>query len=259
MFDKEGEEGDQESYESDEQTSSPKSLQQQQQQQRLSTILEVSCEESPFKKANPLKEFKNKIETVDEEVSSLTSTELPMNRQTQSNNEEPSHAVDQNERGDEEENATEAVLDIDNLPIGVKPTNKMTFEQLIEEKLKIADELDQEQFRRSGANKTKKKAVVAPSKTREKFLQAKAAKESGKPQQQQAPSLPIPNPQPAPQQQQVVVSSVKPPVEFETTQVPPTNGKQPRKYLKRGEGLKRYQPPSTKLAQKQSVSSCILT
>ncbi len=54
------------------------------------------------------------------------------------------------------------------------PTNKMSFEQLIEEKLKIAEQLDQEQFKNSTGNKTKKKPI-AMSKTREKFIQSKSA------------------------------------------------------------------------------------
>jgi hypothetical protein len=38
-------------------------------------------------------------------------------------------------------------MDIDSIPIGVKPTNQMNFEELVEEKLKIADQLEEEQKR----------------------------------------------------------------------------------------------------------------
>lgn len=53
-------------------------------------------------------------------------------------------------------------MDIDNLPIGVKPTNKMPFEQLIEEKLRIQNELDQEQAR-YGRSASRKAAATRPT------------------------------------------------------------------------------------------------
>ena len=212
--------------------------------QRLSTILEVSCEDSPLKKPNPIKEFNakpKKIETVVEE-SCIDVQPVSLDDDKDAERDDQDFSM-----------KSKDALDIDNLPIGVKPTNKMSFEELIEEKLKIADQLDQEQFKNSN-NKTKKKPVSSTNKTREKFLQAKAAK----PQTVTAPTLiSSTNKSSKPDtiaqsQQQHIVEKQAEIISESTTQ--PTSNKQPRKYLKRGEGLKRYQPPSTKLAQKQSVS-----
>ena len=188
-------------------------LQQQQNQQpvvvdepdhRLSTILEVSREESPMKKL-----VHHKVEAA-------------------SKSEPPESVPDEEPVGETLADATlsNPPLDIDSIPIGGKSTNKMSFEELIEESLKKQDQLDMEQQKRS----TKKRPLVK----KQPYLQ-KSTKEA-------PPSNPkAPQPKPVPKAVEVpeVIAEQPPPVE--ATQ---PNGMKPRVYLKRGEGLKRYQPPA---------------
>ena len=218
---------------------------------RLSTILEASCEESPFKKVTlvnrPSSSAKaslfnakaqnnkyTKIETVSEENDNDEDDDQAIEQElSQAQNEDNSDEIneDMNEQA-EPNNRNPTALDIDSLPIGVKPTNKMSFEQLIEEKLKIADQLEQEQQEMS---KIKKKPLNLANinKTRQQFLQAKMAKEAKFPST--APAQPVVAAKQQPQQPQQQLQQEEP--EQPVKQL----NREPRRYLRRGEGLKRYQ------------------
>ena len=220
---------------------------------RLSTILEVSCEESPLKKAssNALKEYNSKqpkIQTLSEEL-----PEKGGEASSQANGEEEkeeSELVEDLAKDADQDRRTSKILDVDSLPIGFKPTNKMSFEQLIEEKLKIADQLDREQFSNTTSSKAKR-PNTAVSKTREKFVQAKVIRDNNV-----KPAVPPPAPlvMPPPQKpEKSTTTTTTAANEPDMNNILPTNVKQPKKYLKRGEGLKRYQAPSVKSAQKTTV------
>ena len=247
------------------------------QNNRLSTILEVSCEESPFKKLSALKEYNAKQQQKKEKLEEETSSHESNKTETATNGagavassfaklDDKEQALndkndDESDDGDKDE-VEKQPLDIDSLPIGLKPTNKMSFEQLIEEKLKIAEQLDHEQFKNSESNKNKKK-TVAMSKTREKFIQAKAAasKENNKQVQQtvatqQSSTSVVPN-KVTPKSDAIMQADKGASMNSESDSgvgAQSTSLKQPCKFLKRGEGLKRYQPPSVKTNQKASVS-----
>ena len=184
-------------------------MQQQQQQQplvveepdhRLSTILEVSREESPMKK-------------------------LVVHHKVEASKSEPESVPEEEEHVVEDATLANPPLDIDSIPIGGKSTNKMSFEELIEESLKKQDQLDMEQQKRS----TKKRPLVK----KQPYVQ-KSAKEVPASNPRQAQPKPAPKPVEVPE-----VIAEAPPVE-----VAQSSGVKPRVYLKRGEGLKRYQPPA---------------
>jgi hypothetical protein len=241
------------------------------QNNRLSTILEVSCEESPFKKPSALKEYsakqQQKNEKFEEETIAKplrqieTKTQNSVSNVVAKNFDENDEVNDEsNEEEEDREEQKQKPLDIDSLPIGFKPTNKMSFEQLIEEKLKIAEQLDQEQFKNSTSNKTKKKPIVM-SKTREKFIQSKSAAAAAAATKSQQPTVSTSvlsnnnTNKAAPKNVETNVQGEKVSEATDASvgaQAPSL--KQPCKFLKRGEGLKRYQPPSVKTAQKSSVS-----
>lgn len=101
-------------------------------------------------------------------------------------------------------------MDFDSLPIGLKPTNNMTFEDLIEEKLKIADQLDNEQIQLS-KNRIKKPIL--------KDQNQSDLEDSSNDQHNEDSN----------QDEQADSSG-----ESESK-------KKPRAFLRRGEGLKRYQ------------------
>lgn len=187
--------------------------------ERLSTILEVSCEsESPLKR------------------SQRRSSSLKLKKQNDVNiNKAETHAAsDQND-----------VIDVDSIPIGCKPTNKMSFEELIEESLKKQDVLDMEHQKL----KSQRKKPIA----KKPFL-LKNSKET---------SNPLPKPQQQPQAIKPPVSQPIKPIKDEPepsvpteTSTKPKNA--PRPFLKRGEGLKRYQTnpkkPDTKPQQPPAMS-----
>jgi hypothetical protein len=123
-------------------------------------------------------------------------------------------------------------MDIDSIPLGVKPTNQMNFEQLIEEKLKIADQLDMEQARlkRNGKSKStsasNRARAVAPqndenysSESSYNYYENDGANDSNNEEMQQ--------------QQEDIEND-----EEGNTNVP----REPKKFLKKGEGLKKYMP-----------------
>lgn len=129
-------------------------------------------------------------------------------------------------------------MDIDNVPIGVKPTNKMSFEQLIEEKLKIQSQLDEEQARfggRSGGTKPRPPVLLAKKRS--------------------TTTLAPPAPTPPSNDQQTVGSSrpVSPAVALPEPECPqpPRHTQQPKQYLRKGEGLQRFQPGAAAKRQKQ--------
>ena len=213
---------------------------------RLSTILEASCEESPFKKVTlvnrPSSSAKaslfnskaqtskyTKIETVSEENDNDQDDQAEQELSQAHDEDNNDENEDLNEQA-EPHNRNPTALDIDSLPIGVKPTNKMSFEQLIEEKLKIADQLEQEQ-REMAKIKKKPLNLANINKTRQQFLQAKMAKEAKFPAAPAQPAAAAKQPQQAQQQ---------PPQEEPEQPVKQLN-REPRRYLRRGEGLKRYQ------------------
>lgn len=121
-------------------------------------------------------------------------------------------------------------MDLDNVPIGIKPTNKMPFEQLIEEKLKMQSELDQEQARfgssgsassrprSSKTNVLKKRSGVSTS-------SLNAAASGGGAAAAQTVS-------PAPSTSSVAEIG-------ESEIVTPPKCVQPKKFLRKGEGLMR--------------------
>lgn len=124
------------------------------------------------------------------------------------------------------------MLDIDSLPIGIKPTNQMDFEELIEEKLRIADQLEQEHQELSKKSKVKKKELVKPT------------------------AEPIVDQIPDDSDLQIEISiddeeEVQCELESELCDSKP----KPKPFLRRGEGLKRYQPHSKKIldANKKSL------
>jgi centromere protein J len=154
--------------------------------------------------------------------------------------------------------------DIDSIPIGIKPTNKMTFEELIEEKLKIADQLDMEQ-------KTKN------SKLKRTFIKKNATNVGNTQTTTAAVLVPVLNKPLKPATQASSTISAKAALESNVVSGNQSNvatssavgdsstsqfaqqqqqQKQPKKYLRRGEGLKRYQPRSKSSSSNiNSVSS----
>lgn len=145
-------------------------------------------------------------------------------------------------------------MDIDNLPIGVKPTNKMPFEQLIEEKLRIQNELDQEQARygRSASRKAARPTPLLkkrPSSLSTSSLPAAVATSTSTNTPQQTTTrtstgsaINISIPQASSSN---TTSGVSPrsnsSFPFEQTEQDSSAQKviQPKKYLKKGEGLQR--------------------
>jgi hypothetical protein len=117
---------------------------------RLSTILEVSCEESPLKAKQTLNSYRRHVleNNLKNKMKSLAETQ-------NENDQYQSYDLNENNNNDDDNQllSTKPVFDVDSIPIGIKPTNKMTFEQLIEEKLKHADELEQEQLNQRNLKK----------------------------------------------------------------------------------------------------------
>lgn len=167
---------------------------------RLSTILEVSCEESPLKSKQSQNNFRRNVLE-----NNLKNKMKPVIE-------------------DDDNDDFVDIVDIDSIPIGIKPTNKMTFEQLIEEKLKQADQLDQEQFSQKSIKK-------------KPFLIKKQSIKTAKPPLMKSTPVLAPPPQPPPILQEL------PPSELSSNMIGP------RKFLKRGEGLKRYQPQELPVVQ----------
>lgn len=202
---------------------------------RLSTILEVSCEESPLKgkQTNQLNNYRRSVLENNFKNKKMKPLTEIMDEENENNNNDNELAVDQiAEQTNEIPAQTADVLDIDSIPIGIKPTNKMSFEQLIEEKLKHADELDQEQLKRN----VKKKPFLK---------RQSSASKSCKPAAVSVSTL-KPTPALAPPAQPPPTQLKEPPSEPYTDSICRTVA--PRKFLKRGEGLKRYQPPSAQAA-----------
>lgn len=123
------------------------------------------------------------------------------------------------------------MLDIDSLPIGIKPTNQMDFEELIEEKLKIADQLEQEHQELSKKSKVKKKEPIKPT------------------------AEPIVDQIPDDSDPQIEISiDDEEEIQCEFDSEPPDSKPKSRPFLKRGEGLKRYQPQSKKISDTNKKS-----
>ncbi|CAF0806524.1 unnamed protein product [Brachionus calyciflorus] len=120
------------------------------------------------------------------------------------------------------------MLDIDSLPIGVKPTNRMNFEELIEEKLKIADQLEKEQIELSNKLKNKKKAKPVAEPIEE---------EKNDSNDESDPEV------------EITLDDEEHEHEHEESKP------KPRPFLKRGEGLKRYQPETKKKSDSNKKSN----
>lgn len=191
--------------------------------QQLSTILEVSCEsESPLKKTQKRAgtgSLRTKVDDIHEEDPE----------------QEIENVIECNEK-DEIKSKNSNVLDVDSIPIGVKPTNKMSFEELLEESLKKQDQLDMEQQKNGNRKKpvVKKPFLMKNSGTNKVQAQAKV-------QQSVAPvSAPVSVPAPVPVQVKISKDVPSEFPEFEFNAAPKHSGA-PRPFLKRGEGLKRFQ------------------
>ena len=199
---------------------------------RLSTILEVSCEESPFKR--PLRsrsndssagrlnsnKAKKKLSDISAPVNEITLTDEQVN--------EP-EIKDGDENENEDQDSGQRCIDVDSIQIGVKPTNKMTFEDLIEEKLRQAEM--ENDYRPSG----KKKGMVIKKKNPVKVTQATIQQ------------LPPPPQKPFKEQEQVesqpeMLTAIS---KFTT----------PHRFLKRGEGLKKYLPKSKQNLTKKDIET----
>jgi len=181
--------------------------------ERLSTILEVSCEsESPLKmkyskRFSGIRNFKKDLvqeETVPEEA-------------------EPVGVIVA------EAVVSNGVFDVDSIPIGNKVTNKMSFEELLEESLKKQDQLDYEQQQ---LKKNKKPLAV-----KKPFLQR-----GGGTNKTESVVVPVQKPPPHAVQKSIASKSgVSTEITSEVVEVQKNTGA-PRPFLKRGEGLKRFQP-----------------
>lgn len=127
-------------------------------------------------------------------------------------------------------------MDIDSQPIGLKPTNKMSFEQLIEEKLKIQEQLDSEQAKFGSRQRGRRQQTL------DEEEEAAIEEEDEEELDEQEPDDEDNNNGDE--------------IEHEEE---PNVGRQPRKFLKKGEGLKRYQPRPKKskksAAARTSLSS----
>lgn len=103
-------------------------------------------------------------------------------------------------------------MDIDKIPIGVNPTNRMDFEQLLEEKLKISEQLEEEQAR-LGSKKSSSVKKKPP------------------------------------------LSDVPPDEDQQQSQPSNPPSRQPRVFLKKGEGLKKYMPKTTKASKQEQAKN----
>lgn len=126
-------------------------------------------------------------------------------------------------------------MDIDDVPIGVKPTNQMSFEQLIEEKLKIQSELDEEQARFGrGGGKGAARGKVRPTPLKKRTSTSLSSLVIAAPAQTTVVSDPV-SPVPSTtsdEQCELAVTA--------TNQQQTVKSIQPKKFLKKGEGLSRY-------------------
>lgn len=206
----------------------------QQSHQRLSTILEVSCEsESPLKKTQLQKQLRSSGGRPGAKKQQTFNIYKDTNEAITCQEEQP-RSTDSLPQTD--------VLDVDSIPIGVKPTNKMSFEELLEESLKKQDQLDMEQQKNSSRRKpiTKKPFLLKNSGGAALNVATVTANKTAaaKPlvAQQQKP---IKEPEPV----------VVPPTPTEGTLdagAPKQHTGPPRPFLKRGEGLRRFQSSTQK-------------
>ena len=126
-------------------------------------------------------------------------------------------------------------MDIDDVPIGVKPTNQMSFEQLIEEKLKIQSELDEEQARFGrGGGKGAARGKARPAPLKKRTSTSLSSLVVATPTQTVAVSDPV-SPVPSNTSDEQIESAVT-----ATNQQQTVRSIQPKKFLKKGEGLSRY-------------------
>ena len=157
--------------------------------QRLSTILEVSCEsESPLKKAQKQQQKQQ-----------------------------------QAARGAERR---PTVLDVDSIPIGGKATNRMSFEQLLEESLRRQEQLDKDKDMDKDMEKEQRGGTVRHRPLAKKPFLLKSGAKAAPPTAKQA--------------------------EPEAADADARAAGPPRPFLKRGEGLRRFQPKASKNQQHQS-------
>ena len=126
-------------------------------------------------------------------------------------------------------------MDIDDLPIGVKPTNQMSFEQLIEEKLKIQSELDEEQARFGrGGGKGAVRGKPRPAPLKKRVSTSLSSLVVATPIQTAAMSDPV-SPVPSTTSDEQCEPAVT-----ANNQQQTVRSIQPKKFLKKGEGLSRY-------------------
>jgi hypothetical protein len=124
--------------------------------------------------------------------------------------------------------------DFDNIPIGNKSTNKMSFEQLIEEKLKIAEQLDNEHFETK--NKNKKNIIKIKNISNESKKPDYIDQINNNQAQLNSKHLNKINQVPT-KHEKKENDQIETKITLENL-----NKIQPRKFLKKGEGLKRYTP-----------------
>jgi hypothetical protein len=202
---------------------------------RLSTILEATNEDSPLKPytMNRCK----KVNTESNLFNNGNETKQPNSKNSETTCNEFKvidsllYINDQESLEKIDEIKSKTFSDFDNIPLGIKSTNKMSFEELIEEKLKISDELDKEHFQFNNLKKTKiiktKHNFTENKKTNNTDFEvnikhsSKFIQESSKHEKKEIDQILGRNKS---------QNSIK---------------IQPRKFLKKGEGLKRFNPKSS--------------
>jgi hypothetical protein len=148
-------------------------------------------------------------------------------------------------------------MDIDSLPIGVKPTNKMSFEQLIEEKLKIKDQLDNEQAKYG--SKKRQKQTRQQQQQQQPHPQMKFTADEDQEDDDEEDGGGGGEEKETEENDDDEEDETEAECEQQEPEIRATSARiKPRQFLKKGEGLKRYQPPSKKnkkAAPSQNVKS----
>lgn len=208
---------------------------------RLSTILEATSEDVQSKTIsnnNFINKLSNKsnlnYEKNEKDQDEMINISEVIKIELKDNTLKNSHSLEFKENIDQV--ISKYCNDFDNMPLGVKSTNKLTFEQLVEEKLKIADELDKEHFR---VTNTKKKNII---KTKHNFTDNK--KPTIIDQINSNPQIETISKN-SNKGNQAPVKNERNDNQFETTIKSKDLCKNlPRRFLKKGEGLKRFAPKS---------------